>query len=226
MKKQLKKILFSSFLFLFYFYFSYIVNFIMSIFKIDYSSWNRLLLILFVLALDIIPILILIFVYRKDLKKEFEIFKKDIVKNYDEYLRLWFFGIILMSFLNIIVGFITKSNISNNEEAIRDIAKVLPLYSLFTASICAPLGEELAFRKTIKNIFINEKLSIIMSGVIFGLAHVIGTYEQFSDILYALPYGAFGSIFMYIYLKSKNIWTTISIHFLHNTILTLIMFMR
>ena len=117
MKKQLKKILFSLLLFLFYFYFSYIVNFIMNLFKIDYSSWNKLLLILFVLALDIIPILILIFIYRKDLKKEFEIFKKDIVKNYDEYLRLWFFGIILMSFLNIIVGYITKSNITNNEEA-------------------------------------------------------------------------------------------------------------
>ena len=42
-----------------------------------------------------------------------------------------------------------------------------PIYSLFTTCICAPIGEELAYRKTIGKIFTNKKIAIIMSGLIF-----------------------------------------------------------
>ena len=58
-----------------------------------------------------------------------------------------------------------------------------------------------------------------MSGVIFGLAHVLGTYKNMVDLLYVIPYGLFGSVFMYMYLDSKTIWSTISVHFMHNAIL-------
>ena len=120
---------------------------------------------------------------------------------------------------NSIITIFTNVEISNNEEAVRDIAKMLPIYSLFTTCICAPLGEELAYRKTIGKIFDNKKIAIIMSGLIFGLAHVLGTYESIIDLLYIIPYGLFGSVFMYMYLDSKTIWSTISIHFMHNAIL-------
>lgn len=58
-----------------------------------------------------------------------------------------------------------------------------------------------------------------MSGFLFGLAHVLGTYQTISDLLYIIPYGLFGSVFMYMYLDSKTIFSSISIHFMHNTIL-------
>ena len=90
--------------------------------------------------------------------------------------------------------------------------------------IVAPIAEELAFRKTVNNIFINKKLSIFMGFLLFGLAHVVGTYSGLLDLLYIIPYGILGGIFMYIYTDSENIFTTITLHFIHNTILMILYF--
>ena len=131
-----------------------------------------------------------------------------------------------MFILLILIQFLTGSTVSNNEEAIRKISDILPIYTIITCSFIGPLAEELAYRKTIKNIFINNKLSIIASGIIFGCAHVLSSYKEIADLLYIIPYGIFGSMFMYIYCDSKSIWNTIFIHFLHNTLLLIAYFIR
>lgn len=219
MKERIKKSIPYIFVFAFYYAFPYLFNFIFNIFKIDISNLNIYIILLVLLLMDIVPILFLVYVYRKELKNEFILNKNNFKDNFDKYLRLWLFGLILMCVSNYIITIFTNIEISNNEEAVRDIAKILPIYSLFTTCICAPLGEELAYRKTIGKIFSNKKIAIVMSGVIFGLAHVLGTYESIVDLLYVIPYGLFGSVFMYMYLDSKTIWSTISIHFMHNAIL-------
>lgn len=219
MKENLKKSVNYVLVFTLYYAFPYIFNFIFGILKIDLSHLNVYIILLILLLMDIIPILFLIHIYRKELKYEFNLNKATFKNNFDKYIRLWLFGLILMTLSNSIITIFTNIEISNNEQAVRDIATILPIYSLFTTCICAPLGEELAYRKTIGKIFNNKKLSIVMSGVIFGLAHVLGTYESIVDLLYVIPYGLFGSVFMYMYLESKTIWSTISVHFMHNAIL-------
>ena len=219
MKERIKKSIPYIFVFALYYAFPYIFNFIFDIFNVDLSKLNIYIILGILLLMDIVPILFLIYVYRKELKEEFIINKETFKNNFDKYIRLWLFGLILMCVSNSIITIFTNIEISNNEEAVRDIAKMLPIYSLFTTCICAPLGEELAYRKTIGKIFDNKKIAIIMSGLIFGLAHVLGTYESLVDLLYVIPYGLFGSVFMYMYLDSKTIWSTISIHFMHNAIL-------
>ena len=135
-------------------------------------------------------------------------------------------ALILMTLTDTIIIAITGKELSNNEQAVRSIADTLPIYSALSVCICAPIVEELIYRKTIKNIFINKTLAIIASGLIFGIAHVIGTYQSLQDLLYIIPYGSFGAVFMYIFIDSKNIWSTITIHFMHNTILLLLYFVR
>ena len=135
-------------------------------------------------------------------------------------------ALILMSVTDTIITAITGTELSNNEQAVRSIADTLPIYSVLSVCICAPIIEELIYRKTIKNIFINKTLAIIASGLIFGLAHVVGTYQSLQDLLYIIPYGSFGAVFMYIFIDSKNIWSTITIHFMHNSILLLLYFVR
>lgn len=226
MKDKTIKILISIIIFEIYYLFPYLFNYIMEISNISLANCSKFTIMFILYALEIIPVIFMIFIYRKDLKEEFIIFKKDFIKNIDKYLRLWIFALFLMSVSNIIISSISGNNISNNEEAVRTITDMLPIYSLISSCILAPIVEELAYRKTIGNIFTNKKLAIIMSGLIFGLAHVIGTYSRVIDLLYIIPYGLFGSIFMYIYLESKSIYTTMAIHFFHNTILLILYFIR
>jgi len=173
----------------------------------------------FIFSLDIVPLVLLMLIYKKDLANDFKIFKLKWKEFADKYIRYWIVGIVLMSLTNFAISLITSNDVGNNEEAVRKILEVLPIYSIISTCLCAPIAEELAYRKTLKNIFNRKWLTIIMSALIFGGAHVIGTYTTISDILYIIPYGIVGGIFMYIYYDSKNIWTTISLHFIHNTIL-------
>ena len=226
MKDKIIKILTSIIIFEIYYLFPHIYNFILEITKVDLSNLNKLSLMIILYSFELIPLIFMIIIYRKDLKNEFKIYKEDFIKNLDKYFRLWIFALFLMSVSNILITFITGNQISNNEEIIRSISDILPVYSIITSCICAPIVEELTYRKTIGNIFDNKKIAIIMSGIVFGLAHVIGTYSSITDLLYIIPYGIFGSIFMYIYLESKNIYTTITIHALHNSILLIMYFIR
>ena len=67
-------------------------------------------------------------------------------------------------------------------------------------------------------IFNNKYLYIILSGVIFGLFHIIGSFESAYDFLFLVPYSIPGLIFAYILYDSKNIFNTIWLHFVHNGI--------
>lgn len=224
MKNDIKNSIKYIIIFLIYYYFPYILNALIDLFNIDLSKFNMYLILLILVLMEIIPVLFLVIIYRNDLKEEFIINKKTFKENFDKYIRLWLFGLILMTLSNTIITYITSSEISNNEQAVRDIADILPIYSIFTTCLCAPLGEELAYRKTIGKIFNKKWIAIVMSGFLFGLAHVLGTYQTISDLLYIIPYGLFGSVFMYMYLDSKTIFSSISIHFMHNTLLMIAYF--
>jgi len=191
---------------------------------IDISKLNIIYRIGFIYIIELIPLIGLILIYKKDLKKDLNDFKPNIEKYADKYIKYWLLGIFLMGIANIIISTITKTDNSSNETAIREITKILPIYSIMSTCIVAPIAEELAFRKTVNNIFINKKLSIFMGFLLFGLAHVVGTYSGLLDLLYIIPYGILGGIFMYIYTDSENIFTTITLHFIHNTILMILYF--
>lgn len=220
MKDKQKLVIFSILVYAVYYLIPKVFN------LIDYSRLDRTTVIALIYVIDLIPLIFLILIYWKDLKKEFKPFKDNFLDYQDKYIRYYFVALILMTVSNILIERFTGSNISGNEEAIRNIGKVLPIYTIISCSFIAPVCEELIYRKTLKNIFINDKLSIIFSGLIFGIAHVISTYTNLIDLLYIIPYGIFGAMFMYIYCDSKNIWNTIFIHFLHNTLLLIAYYIR
>lgn len=224
MKHRITKILLSIAIFLSYFGFSYLIEFLINIFNIDMSTWKYIYRIIFVYVIELIPFIFMILIYKKTLSDDFKSFKLNWKDYLDKYIRWWLLAITLMVLFNTIITIITSSEMSNNEVIIRKITEVLPIYSFISSCICAPIIEELAYRKIFKDIFNVKWLSILISGLVFGAAHVISTYSALSDLLYIIPYGVFGSIFMYIYQDSDNIWTTISIHFIHNFILLIMYF--
>ena len=123
---------------------------------------------------------------------------------------------------SILISIFIKQGVSNNEQAVRDSIKAAPIYMLFTCSIIAPILEEMVFRRSLKGFINNKWLYIIISGLSFGLLHVIGNNANLAEYLFVIPYGAMGCAFAYLYYKTKNISLPIIIHMIHNTILVIV----
>ena len=118
---------------------------------------------------------------------------------------------------------------ANNEETVREYINLYPLYMFFSVSIYAPFTEEMLFRKAIHDCFkpfkennFNKYLYILLSGFIFAGLHVIGLSDKLIDYIYIIPYLSLGIAFASLYKKSNNIFSTIIMHSLHNTITILL----
>lgn len=165
--------------------------------------------------------LFLIMVYHKQLKKEWKIFKNKLSDNLDIGIKYWLLGLLVMMGSNIIIHFLLKAGQANNEQTVQNMITASPIMMIISAGILAPINEEILFRKSFRSIFKNNLVFILVSGIFFGLMHVINatTIEQF---LYIIPYSSLGVAFAITYVKTNSIFTSITMHMTHNTILTVL----
>ena len=152
------------------------------------------------------------------LKSYFKNFKK----NFETSFKYWLAGLAVMYISNLFITFVLNKQLAGNEETVRNYLVTLPLLMTFDAAICAPINEELTFRKSFKEIFPSKWVFVIMSGLIFGLLHVASYIETFSDIIYLIPYSALGIAFALLYYKTDNIFSSITMHSIHNLLATLL----
>lgn len=225
MKKVIKNILmFSS-----YFVFEiiaiigeYLLYYIFKHFNIDISQ-NYLFESIYLIIVYLSYMLFIIFIYRDELLIDGKNFKENGISLIKKYIPIYILGVVLMGISNSILSNITNMSISNNEQSVRETIKLMPIYMSFSVIIFAPIIEEIIFRKTFKNVILNKYLFILISGTIFGLIHISGDINL-NNILMSLPYMIMGTIFAFIYYKSDNIFTTISLHSIHNTLLLILQF--
>lgn len=210
--KKIKQVVLNMSMFLSYFIFQFIPIIVMGLYGIN----NATLIITYLIYL-----LFVVYIYRKELKIDYINLK---FKNIIKYIPIYMIGIILMALSNYFLGKITNISIASNEETVRLLIEKVPIYMCFSTCIFAPIVEEIIFRKTIKNIFTNKYLFIILSGLIFGLIHLSFTRINLNELLMIIPYVIMGIDFAYIYHKSNNIFTTITLHTIHNLILLIIQF--
>ena len=187
-------------------------------------------LALFIQNMDIVPKVILMFIadliylsfiiaiYFKTLKNDFKSYFKKFLSNFEEGFKYYLIGLGIMIVSNIIIVIFINGAVAGNEEAVRDLIGKVPLYMIFSVSIYAPLTEELIFRKSVRDIISNKYIYVFISGFLFGLAHVIGNLNTALDLLYLIPYSSLGITFAYTYYKTKNIFSTIMIHCMHNSV--------
>lgn len=185
------------------------------LFNIDISKFSDFQVVLYSLGCDLIFLLVIVLCYRKTLKKDFRPFFKNFLKNFEDAFKYYFLGLIIMVTSNLIITLVFNGGVGDNEEAVRSLINAAPFIMLFEVSIYAPFAEELLFRKSIRECIKNKWLYVFTSGFIFGVLHVTG--GTLFDLLYLIPYCSLGFAFAYIYAKSDNIYSTISIHALHNT---------
>ncbi len=206
------------------FYHSYLLQYIplllFSISKEQVSNQPKIA-VLFLTFSSFCVFLFLLFFYRKDLIQEMKIYRKNFFKNIDIGLASWIVGLIIMVIANLILTFVFHSS-ANNENAVQDYIKVFPWVMGINVCFLAPFNEEIVFRKSLKDVFKNPFLFVISSFLFFGIAHVSGMATSFVDWLYFIPYGALGGAFAFAYYKTDTVFTSMTFHMIHNTLIFLI----
>ncbi|MEG0826225.1 MAG: type II CAAX endopeptidase family protein [Bacilli bacterium] len=194
-------------------YFAYIP---IEIFNLDINKFSYTLKTIYLLFFQLITLGLLLLVFKKKIIAQFKDFHKNKKTYFNKYFKYWFLLLIGMMLSNLIIMLINNGKIANNEQGIRDIFDKNPLYVYITGVLIAPFVEEIVFRLSLHQIFKTKWLFITISGLFFGLAHLIGQTETLMDCLYLIPYSIPGFIFAYIFIESKNIFVSISMHIFHN----------
>ncbi len=195
------------------------------LFHLDINNLSKSTEVLLSMFSSLVLAGILGFIYRKDLKKEFKSFRKNIMDYLDQGFHYYGIGLIVMVVSNIIITFFLKGGGANNEQEIQKMIQSLPIIMIIEAGIIAPFNEEIVFRKTLKDVFNNPALFAFFSFLLFGGAHVISSATTILDYLYIIPYGALGAAFAFAYSKTNTIYTSMTIHMIHNTVLILLSIM-
>lgn len=215
-KEEIKKISMGVLVLLLYFIY-YTCNTIpLTLLGINYNNLSLTLKIIYQLTYELIFIAIIIYIYKDKIKLNF----KDFVKNFKPYIKkyteYWAFAVALMIISNIFIINIYPNSQATNQQAINELFNVVPIYVIISSVLLAPILEELIFRLSFRYIFKNDTIFIMLSGIIFGGMHIIGSYTCLADWLYIIPYSIPGIVFAYTLKKSDNIFVPMSLHFLHN----------
>lgn len=184
---------------------------------IDIASLNNKYQTISFILIDLSFMLILYIIFRKELNRELIKYFKNFKDYFGFGFKCWIFGLLIMMISNIIIQLIYPST-ADNEAAIQNALTIMPIYIAFSSCIFAPFAEEIIFRKSLRKVFNNDVLFIIFSGLLFGLVHNLTNLNSLG-LLYIIPYGSFGAVFAYMYVKTNNIFSSITFHFIHNTIL-------
>lgn len=164
---------------------------------------------------------ITIYIFRKTLINDIKAFKPNWLKLLEKGTFYWLIGLLIMAVSNLIISHLLSGTLATNEQNVRNLLTSFPIISIIMTSLLAPLTEELIFRKAFLDVFKTKWTYVLTAGIIFGSLHVILTIKNIYELLYLIPYCSLGIAFSYMYYETKNIIVPITIHMLHNTILSI-----
>lgn len=217
MKKYLKNCSIGILVILSYFliptYIKYVVAYLAN------GSLSEEISVILSIIIEILTLAVILLLFNKRIKENYVDLKKNHKKYFSKYFKFYLIGLAVMYISNAILIFGLNGGLAGNEESIRSILLVHPIYVYISAVLIAPSVEELVFRGAIKNIIPNSILYILCSGLIFGGMHLVGNVTSIIDLLYIIPYSSLGIAFAYIYSKTDNIFVTMMLHTMHNGIL-------
>ena len=190
--------------------------------KIITKFWMLIVFYIVILSL-------MIGVFYKQLIHDFKIFKSYFKEYFVLILKTWGKALVLIMITTIIIQIITNTTQANNQIALQNSFNSNPVFIAILAMFYAPIAEELMFRGVFRKFIKNKKLFVIVSGVVFGLMHVIDDSKTLAEFSYVFVYSILGIYLAGIYAKTNNLCTNIFMHFMQNTLsvigMILLMFM-
>lgn len=170
------------------------------------------------ITLELTMLIIIYYIFEKEIKAAIKDIKKNHQEYFDKYFKTYLIGIAIMILSNILIGKL-GGGISENESAIRDEFRLYPIYTYISAVFLAPLLEESIFRLGFKAMIKNKIIYILLSGLVFGSLHLLGTKIDYLLPIYLISYCSCGWAFAYMMSKSNNILISTAFHFMHNGLL-------
>ena len=156
---------------------------------------------------------------------------KDVFKNFKRFVPFVLVAFVVFYLCSIgtnyyltliekVFGVGDATNQAEIEKYFQTSDKTIHYVMLFlTIVICAPLLEELEFRKLIFDAFPNTHfiVPVLTSGLLFGLAHM--AEFAWTELLYLPVYMIPGFVLALIYhYSNKNVFATFTVHMLSNLI--------
>lgn len=214
-KSTKKELIFGAIIILAYFGLPFLFGFLIAFL----SSSVSVNMILAEIVYDLIMLILVVLCFKDKLIRDLKLFK-DNAKAYLTHV-LPKIGIMYVIYF---IGAIISASLSKQGTSVnQEILETLPKWYLVPAAIIwAPIVEELIFRGILRRFIKNNKLFIVVSGLIFGLIHTMGEANLANAIIMAIPYAILGGGFAYIYAKTDNITNNILAHSFQNTIATLL----
>lgn len=216
------KIIKSTFTILFFFYSAYLQLIPIYLFHIKRGNITNQMQVYLSTFSSVVVAVVFLVMYYPDLKKEFHHYKKNFIECMDSGVRWWLLGLFIMFASNLFITFVLHGGGANNEKTVQSMLDSVPLIMFLDAGILAPFNEEIVFRKSFRDVIKNKWVFALLSFLVFGGAHVIFDASSFVDFLYIIPYGALGGVFALAYDETNTIFTSLSMHMIHNTILVLL----
>lgn len=193
-----------------------------SILNINPNNISDKMYVVYLTTSELILTVIYFAIYRKTLVNDFKEFKKDINGNLELAFRYWAVGFAIMIVSNLFITVILGKTIAGNEEAVRNYIGAAPMLMAISTVLFAPINEELTFRKSIRDAINNKWAYVLLSGIIFGGLHVISYVSSPLDLVYLIPYCSLGISFALLYYRTNNIFSSISMHMMHNLLSILV----
>ena len=207
-----------------YKWYSYLIVLLIALF-IMFFVGKRLTSYYQVLLCYLVILFMVLIAFRKDLKRDFKYFK-EYFKEYNSFVfKLFGISLVVLFIISISIKLYTGISNPSNQESLDIIFDTKPLLITFLSIIYAPIAEELLFRGIFRKFINNKYLFIIISGFVFGLAHVIDDYKSIEELLYVFAYSSIGCFLAYTYYKTNNLCTNILFHFLQNSLSIISMFL-
>lgn len=189
---------------------------ILTLLGINVSELSKKQAAIISMGVSFIILAILIALSWKTLKKNIKDYKENWSELFKRNFKYWICSTVIMITCNLIISLTFNRLTSANDQTIRNIFDIFPIYIIIEAAILAPITEELVFRQSIRYIFKNKFLFITLSGLIFGFMHV-ASLNSWVDFLYIIPYSVPGFFFAYMLYKEDNVLVPISFHMIHNS---------
>ena len=176
---------------------------------------NQTIGIIFEILFYVLVFALVLYIFGKRLKRDFKAFK-DNFGSYVGYIFKWW-GIMLG--LSLVAAIIRVVLGGDMETANQAGLNSMPLWYVGPlAIIWAPFVEEGIFRGGLRRFIKNDKLFIILSAIIFGLIHTIGSeVGLYNMLIQSLQYMVMGGVMAHVYTKTNNICVNMGVHCVQNT---------
>lgn len=217
-----KKLVKSALTICLFFFGSFIQIIPIKIFNINSTNITPVIENYLTLFSDTFLFVVLALMYYRELKNGIIAFKKNFNRLFETSFKYWLLGFIGMVVSNGLIAVLFPSATPGNEQSVQSMIDVTPFLMLICAGVLAPIIEEITFRQAFKDVFKNGKIFVLVSGIVFGLLHVIFAYTSLIDFIYVIPYSLLGISLAYMVYKTDNICSSILMHMIHNSLIIIL----